>query len=168
MIYQSTTSATANTWTRAFVLPVTGTASIAGTTTVTGTGTAFLTAFIVGDEIVINNEKRRVVAIASDTSITVDVAFNTTIAGATIGIFASRYSLQGGNKIFNFYSAFSNASDIVLAESKNGTTSDISLTVASMRVVAGQSISPIVSPDLFNIFVQSATASQVFFCQINQ
>jgi hypothetical protein len=59
---------------------VTGTCTSLSTgTTVVGSGTTFTSSFSVGDIITTgNNESRRVTAIASDTSLTVDRSFNTT------------------------------------------------------------------------------------------
>lgn len=55
--------------------------SISSGTTVVGSGTSFKTQFKIGDIITSgNNESRRISAIASDTSLTVDRAFNTTSA----------------------------------------------------------------------------------------
>ncbi len=63
----------------------TGTATIAiGSTTVTGSGTAFATELAVGDEILINGERRTVLFITSATVLTVDRAYLT--AGATLAI----------------------------------------------------------------------------------
>lgn len=62
----------------------TGTAAVtAASKTVTGTTTEFTTELQVGDEIEINAEHRTVVAIASDTSLTVDRAFVNTASGKT-------------------------------------------------------------------------------------
>lgn len=57
-----------------------GTITSAGTT-VTGTGTRFLSTFIVGDAIYANMQVRTVTAIASDTSLTTDTAFSPVLAG---------------------------------------------------------------------------------------
>jgi hypothetical protein len=62
----------------------TGTATIAGTTAVTGSGTAFTTELRIGDEISINGEVRNIIAIASATALTVDRAFATSAAGASV------------------------------------------------------------------------------------
>ena len=169
MIFQNTTSSTPNQWTRAFVLPVIGTGAITtGENTVTGIGTTFTTSFTIGDEIAILNEKRRVTSILSNTSLVVDSPFNSTLTGQPIGILPSRYRTAGSNKIILFTSALSNSADIVLGESTAGSSADISSTVGSMRVYAGQTISPIVSVNLFNIFVQSPSAGQIFYVIINQ
>jgi hypothetical protein len=67
--------------------PRTGTCAVtAGSKTVTGTSTEFLTELKVGAEIVINGERRAVTAIASATSLTVDVAFVTTATGKTASL----------------------------------------------------------------------------------
>ena len=64
---------------------ITGTVATNGTTTVTGTGTAFDTELKVGDYIVIAGETvRQVKAIASATSLTVSVACSTTASGKAV------------------------------------------------------------------------------------
>ena len=55
---------------------ITGSIDPAASTTVPGSGTAFLTEISVGDEIVVSGETRTVTAIASNTSLTVSVAFS--------------------------------------------------------------------------------------------
>ena len=62
--------------TTAFTL--TGSIDPTASTTVTGSGTAFLSELSVGDEIVVSSETRVVTAIASDTSLTVSVATTNT------------------------------------------------------------------------------------------
>lgn len=60
---------------------LTGTADPTASTTLTGTGTLFLTELAVGDLVTVNNESRVVTAIASNTSLTVDSAFSDSVAG---------------------------------------------------------------------------------------
>jgi hypothetical protein len=56
-----------------------GTANVSSSSnTVVGTGTYFYKDFVIGDELVINNEARRIVNIDSDTSINVSNAYSTT------------------------------------------------------------------------------------------
>jgi hypothetical protein len=59
-----------------------GSATASASTTVTGNGTSFQTDLIVGDYVLLGTNLRRVTAIASQTSITVDSAV--TVTGATI------------------------------------------------------------------------------------
>jgi len=59
-------------------------ATTVASATLTGTGTAFNTALRVVDLINVNGEQRKVTAIASATSLTVDVAFEKTVALANI------------------------------------------------------------------------------------
>ena len=59
---------------------LTGSVATTVSVTVTGTGTLFLTELVVGDSILANGETRIIDAIASDTSLTVSVAF--TVAGS--------------------------------------------------------------------------------------
>ena len=62
--------------TKAATFTLTGTIDPAASVTVPGSGTAFLTEVSIGDEIVVSGETRIVTAIASDTSLTVSVAFS--------------------------------------------------------------------------------------------
>ena len=62
-----------------------GTANVSSSSnTVVGTGTYFYKDFVIGDELVINNEARRIVNIDSDTSINVSNAYSTTSNNNTI------------------------------------------------------------------------------------
>ena len=62
---------------------LTGSIDPTASTTVTGSGTKFLTELSVGDEIVVSSETRIVTAIASDLSLTVSVATTNTANDAT-------------------------------------------------------------------------------------
>jgi len=62
--------------TKAATFTLTGTIDPAASVTVPGSGTAFLTEVSIGDEIVVSGETRIVTAIASDTSLTVSLAFS--------------------------------------------------------------------------------------------
>ncbi|MEW6211345.1 MAG: hypothetical protein AB1631_23470, partial [Acidobacteriota bacterium] len=68
----------------ATIFQATSTAAINGTTTVTGTGTLFLSELKAGDEITINNQTRTVQSITSDTSLTVTLAFSGSVSGQSI------------------------------------------------------------------------------------
>ena len=59
-----------------------GSATASSSTTITGAGTSFQTDFVVGDVVSFGGTKRRITAIASQVSMTVDAA--TTITGSTI------------------------------------------------------------------------------------
>ena len=62
-----------------------GTANVSSSSnTVVGTGTYFYKDFVIGDELVINNEARRIVNIDSDTSINVSNAYSMTSNNNTI------------------------------------------------------------------------------------
>jgi hypothetical protein len=57
-----------------------GTVNISSTSnTVTGVGTTFYKDFIIGDEVAINNEPKRIINIDSDTSMNVSSAYSTTL-----------------------------------------------------------------------------------------
>jgi len=64
--------------TKGTLFTLTGSIDPTESTTVTGSGTAFLTELSVGDEIVVSSETRIVTAIASNTSLTVSVATTNT------------------------------------------------------------------------------------------
>ncbi|NDB61776.1 hypothetical protein EB001_25545, partial [bacterium] len=70
---------------------ITGTANVFGTTNVQviGTGTYFLDELRVGDRIIVNNESRYINTISSNTSLNVNVNFNsaTTGGGKNIGLY---------------------------------------------------------------------------------
>ena len=93
-------------WGKRDSFSLTGTVAVVNTsTTVTGTGTTFLTQLEKGDSIFINGRHRKVVAIASNTSLTIDPAWNVANAsGVTItGQDSPKYvpaSEVSGNLIF--------------------------------------------------------------------
>jgi hypothetical protein len=60
--------------TKGTLFTLTGSINPTASTTVTGSGTKFLTELSIGDEIVVSSETRIVSAIASDTSLTVSIA----------------------------------------------------------------------------------------------
>ena len=62
--------------TKTTLFTLTGSIDPAASTTVTGVGTEFLSELSIGDEIIVSGETRTVTAIASDTSLTVSVAFS--------------------------------------------------------------------------------------------
>ena len=69
--------------TKGTTFTLTGSINPTASTTVTGSGTAFLTELSIGDEIVVSSETRIVIAIASDTSLTVSRATADTANDAT-------------------------------------------------------------------------------------
>ena len=69
--------------TKGTLFTLTGSIDPTASTTVTGSGTAFLSELSIGDEIVVSSETRIVTAIASDTSLTVSVATTNTANDAT-------------------------------------------------------------------------------------
>jgi hypothetical protein len=76
---------------------ITGTANIqASNVTIVGTGTKFNTELAIGDRIIVNNETRIVNAIASATSVNVNVAFTTTSTGRRVGAY-ERHPVGGIN-----------------------------------------------------------------------
>jgi len=64
--------------TKGTTFTLTGSINPTASTTVTGSGTKFLTELSIGDEIVVSSETRIVSAIASDTSLTVSIATTNT------------------------------------------------------------------------------------------
>lgn len=85
---------------------ITGTVAVVNTSsTVTGTNTVFTTELEIGDSIFINGRHRKVTGIATNTSLTIDTAWNTANAsGVTItGQDSPKYVLDSdvsGNLIF--------------------------------------------------------------------
>ena len=69
--------------TKTTLFTLTGSIDPAASVIVPGSGTAFLTEISIGDEIVVSGETRIVTAIASDTSLTVSVAFSNNSNDAT-------------------------------------------------------------------------------------
>lgn len=63
---------------------ISGTVSINGTTTVTGSGTSFLTALVAGQLVLANGQVRKVNTITNNTSFTVTSAFSGTASGLTL------------------------------------------------------------------------------------
>jgi hypothetical protein len=80
---------------------ISGTANIqASNVTIVGTNTNFDTELSVGDRIIISNQTRIVNAIASATSINVNVAFTTTSTNRKVGVY-ERYPVGGINYVQN-------------------------------------------------------------------
>ena len=69
--------------TKGTLFTLTGSIDPTASTTVTGSGTKFLTELSIGDEIIVSSETRIVTAIASDTSLTVSVATTNTANDAS-------------------------------------------------------------------------------------
>jgi hypothetical protein len=78
---------------------LTGTADPAASTTLSGTSTLFTTELVVGDRITVNGETRTVTAIASDTSLTVDVAFTNTASASVTKLPAIFLARTSGNAV---------------------------------------------------------------------
>lgn len=165
---QTTTSSTANTFTRLFVIPKTGTASINGTIAVTGTGTIFIKDYKQGDDIIINNEQRTVSTVTSDTALTVATAFTTTASGVAASVYPAE--AKGSNKIFTFVSHSTNTADIFIGESTNslGDGTDITFLDKSFPISPSQPIGPYVATNAFYLFIASTAASQKLSIIINQ
>jgi len=97
---------------------ITGTANIqASNVTIVGTGTKFNTELAIGDRIIVNNETRIVNAIASATSVNVNVAFTTTSTGRRVGAY-ERHPVGGINYTQNNFPT-------VTISSTTGTGADI-------------------------------------------
>lgn len=145
------------------VLQLTGTAAIAGTTTITGTGTAFTTQLIVGSWVKINNEVRRIATITSDTVAVTVVAFTTT--ANTQAIYSSGRTKNRTGVIVVSADA-TNTGTVSIGESLIGSTtpqfngSDVTTTNGSITIVAGGFTPPIVVTDILNVYAQGSVASQ--------
>lgn len=73
----------------------TGTVSVtSGKATVTGSGTEFKDEVKVGDQVTINEESKKVKAVSSDTSLTVDSNFSSSASGETMVVKDTRYTLN--------------------------------------------------------------------------
>jgi hypothetical protein len=107
-------------WSAAFkpVAPIEpGTVATAATTTLTGTGTYF-TDYRAGDKITVSGETERIIdAIASDTSLTVTVAFSNTASGKTL---AHKSIVATGVQSYNLHRSFNNPSDQVVILKTDG------------------------------------------------
>jgi len=66
---------------------------------VTGTGTAFTSQLVVGSELAVSNEVRRVTAISSDTELTLNVGYNTDLVGATFSYQQPALLLSGDGNL---------------------------------------------------------------------
>jgi hypothetical protein len=115
-----------------------GSASVADTTsTVVGNGTSFQTDLKVGDYIFLGTALRRVTAIASQISLTVDTAFTPAIAGVTIDrVETQLYEPENTSLLFPFpYYAIESISDTVYTVYETFTSSvsagSISISTAS-------------------------------------
>ena len=115
-----------------------GSASVADTTsTVVGNGTSFQTDLKVGDYIFLGTALRRVTAIASQISLTVDTAFTPAIAGVTIDrVETQLYEPEHTSLLFQFpYYAIKDISDTVYTVYETFTSSvsagSISISTAS-------------------------------------
>jgi hypothetical protein len=167
--YQNTTSATPNTVTRALVLPLPGgTVSITnGSTIVTGTGTSFVTWLNVGDDVIVSNQRRTIIAINSNTTLVVDTAFTTTANNQTLTYFPT--SCKGTNKVLLVGGYSTNTSNIYLGESnnypKNG--ADITAINRTNEISPATYIGPIVCNDLYNLYMLSSAANQRLIININ-
>lgn len=111
-----------------------GSATASASTTVTGNGTSFQTDFIVGDYVRLGTEVRRVVSIASQTSMTVSTVI--TVTGATIDLLTTRVLEPENNSLlfpFPYYaiksvrsSAGTNDNTYAVYERFTGTSSSAS------------------------------------------
>jgi hypothetical protein len=105
---------------------LTGSASSITTTTLTGSGTAFLSELIVGDIITIGTISRKVTAIASDTSLTLDATISSSIAGSVM--------YRGGiywNTIYCLYALGSSNYPCYMLSTRNMQDNDILVDIPS-------------------------------------
>lgn len=98
-----------------------GTVATTGTTTLTGTNTYF-TDYQIGDKITVSGETVRTIqAIASDTSLTVTVAFSNTASGKT---FTHASIIASGDQSYSVHRDFLYPSDKVVITDTNSKTHD--------------------------------------------
>ena len=77
--------------------PVNATGTVkttSGSATVTGSGTKFLTEVKVGDQITVNQVNKIITAVSSNTSLTVDSNFSSTLSGQTMVVKDTRFTLN--------------------------------------------------------------------------
>jgi len=164
-----TTNATPATVQRLATTTTSGTAAVTiNVATVTGTGTSFTTEYRVGDDIIINSERKTVIAVASNTSLTVSSVFAATVSGQAIVRFP--LEAKGQNKVFTLIAHSTNTADITIGESTAPALdgSDITATSKSFPLSPFQPIGPIVTADLYSWFCLSTVASQKYSIIFNQ
>jgi hypothetical protein len=110
-------------------LNLTGTVAKAGTTALTGTGSAFLTQLVPGDVVRVpgtTTEERIIATVTSDTAATVTVAFANTASGQTAVRVAHRQVMQQGTSSVatctNITAAASDTSLLAASASRIGVT----------------------------------------------
>ena len=81
---------------------ITGTINPAASTTVPGVSTVFTTQAKIGDQLVVTGETRTITAIASDTSLTVDVAFSDNANDATPEIHPASFVVLNDSGAIDF------------------------------------------------------------------
>lgn len=174
--FRATTSSSPNTNTRALVLTLpAGTVAVtSGSKTVTGTSTEFTKWLKVGDDIFVNSERKKITAIASDTSLTVDSNYASTVSGQTLTYFPSELK-KSGNRVVNFKGLQANTGNVLAGESRNynaagvlvGDGSDITATNRVTEILPTQQVGPVVVDNLYNLFIRSSVASQVVIIDVN-
>lgn len=145
---------------------VSGTANILNNSiTITGTGTSFTSDFRVGDKIVIASQERFINAISSDTSATVNVAFNfvdgTTWANnRTVGSF-TRGIVGGVNYVQN------NFPSVTVSNQSGGSSAQIRITSLMGDGESLEALSDTIVGQILSIKVKNGGSGYQFIPQID-
>jgi hypothetical protein len=137
-----------------------GSASVADTTsTVVGAGTSFQTDLKVGDYILLGTALRRVTAIASQISLTVDTAFTPAIAGVTIDrVETQLYEPENTPLLFPFpYYAIESISDTVYTVYQTF-TSDVSSGSISLPTLSSGTYASAADQDNYTVIDTDPTS----------
>lgn len=158
--FSQLTSSSTNTNTKLFAL--TGTASTTeDSATITGSGTAFLSQVRIGDKIKVGtNQYLKVISIASDTELTVEIPYGATASGLALEIIPIE-CVNGQGRVAIVQHLASGAGVISIGESINASKdgSDVTATSNSYSLVAGQATPPMVT-SVQNVYIQCTSASQ--------
>lgn len=132
----------------------TGTVSNTSLTTITGSGTNFVTDFDVGDHILIGNDIREITAIANSSQLTIDASLRTAASGASYFSVTESYQV---NKVSSI-----NATTIVFTDIPE-LTFDNTATFANMQKVVSGKVYQIDNDDTVIISDSSASDSTYRF-----
>ncbi|GAB4146888.1 MAG: hypothetical protein OHK0017_07920 [Patescibacteria group bacterium] len=164
-IHNHATSSTPNTNTRLF--SIVGTVSIAGSATVTGSGTSFLNELKVGDRITIGSETRRITAISNNTSLTVNEAFAATATGQVASYIPSEF--DGGARVVSIKASNINTGSVFIGMSQNTAKdgADVTSTTRVWRLAPGEVMPPFTCADPSILYDQSDVATQRYNIIVN-
>lgn len=119
---------------------LTGSIDPAASTTVTGVGTAFLTELVIGDRITVTGETRRVTAIASATSLTVDTAFSDNANDASPDRLPAHLVSKDGSGNVEFI--ITDESNVGIGVAGPASTLEVRGTTGERTLTTGAAVSP--------------------------